>query len=249
MGTMPLLYSTPFQTISFSETFSKLETKNAGIASLCVFSHLTFNTIFTLFTRAQRHPYPHSSFHSSRCWVGHTEMLPITEPGTSHRGPTSKNTLFPLDKNKKKTFASNSCARPCSTRVGWGRLACGLVAVPDVGAGRSWKKIGGGPDGSGPGGSGPGGAVRVGAVQVGAVGWRWSWKKSGSGLGEGGLGRGQFRAFCFLSRPFFFQFPKSFVELRCLHAFSSLKMFSQLTFEVLWIPCEAAGARLKRLGF
>ena len=46
----------------------------------------------------------------------------------SDAGLTSKKTHF----HSRKTlpyFASNSCARPCSNKVGWGRLTCGLVAV------------------------------------------------------------------------------------------------------------------------
>ena len=59
-----------------------------------------------------------------------------TRKKTSVYDTHKKILLRPLEKKPfraKKTFASNSCARPCSTRVGWGRLACGLGAVWVVG--------------------------------------------------------------------------------------------------------------------
>ena len=89
------------------------------------------------------------------CSKGRTEGLHQLERTVARylEQPREKN-LFPLEKTLpcttlKKTFASNSCARPCSTRVGWGRLACGLGAV-------RVKAV-------------QVGAVRVGAVRVGAV--------------------------------------------------------------------------------
>ena len=47
---------------------------------------------------------------------------------------------------QKTTFASNSCARPCATSVGWGRLACGLVAAPLWAGGRSFTRCPESPD-------------------------------------------------------------------------------------------------------
>ena len=55
------------------------------------------------------------------------------------RDPPRKKPLFPLEKpfrvpHSKKTLASNSCARLCSTRVGWGVvvwLVCVSVFVCD----------------------------------------------------------------------------------------------------------------------
>ena len=50
-------------------------------------------------------------------------------------GSTSKKTLFPLEKTlpcttlEKKTFCLQLVCPPCSTRVGWGRLACGMVCL------------------------------------------------------------------------------------------------------------------------
>ena len=83
----------------------------------------------------------------------------------------------------------------------------------------------------GPGGSGPGGGGPVEAVQekVGVVGWRVVPVEGGLGGDRSswewdGPGGSQHFAFFFLSRPsfcfFFFQFPRSFVELRLsLHDF------------------------------
>ena len=152
---------------------------------------------------------------------------------STRTGPTSKKTYFHSKKtfrvrHSKKTFASNSCARPCSSRVGWGRLACGLVAV-QVGTVRvGW-------------------VVRVGAVRVGTA-----QEKSGSGPGGAQSGWGpKFRAYFSLSRPpfcfLFFQFPMSLVALRwSLRACIIENVFTTHIW-ALWTSCEAPAAT-KHLG-
>ena len=132
------------------------------------------------------------------------EMGKCCANGLEGTGPTSKKTLFPIEKpfrlrHSRKTFASNSCARPCSTRVGWGRLACGLVAVRVE-------------------------AVRVGAVRVGER----SRKKVGAVSGW----RPKFRFFFPLPTLFLFCFSNfRCLSWNCggLCAFSALKVFSPKT--------------------
>ena len=131
---------------------------------------------------------------------------------TSRRGPTSKRTLI---STQKKTFASNLCARPCSTRVGWSRLACGLVAVQV-------------------------GAVRVRKWERSRWGRSWWWR---SGW-ERSLWGPKFRAIFSLSRPSFLSLPISeifrgipvvsvrFHHWTCLH---------NTHVGVLWTSREAPG--------